>query len=244
MVLKLLVSYEGTLFSGFQRQKGPRSVQEELENALGDLLGRRMHTAGAGRTDAGVHALGQVVSAPGVDTYNADVFAPALNARLPADLRVLAASLVEDDFHARKSAVSKTYRYLVWTAPVAHPLYRRFVWHRPRALDLEALRAGANMLRGAHDFQSFQGAGGHLQSTIRELYDVSWTCPQPDLYMVRVTGNGFLYHMVRNMVGAMVEVGQRRRDAAWIGEVLAGRDRRLAPATAPAVGLCLEAVHY
>ncbi len=205
-----------------------------------------MTVHGAGRTDAGVHALGQVASATVVNTLDERTLARALNAVLPLDVRVLSIEEDEPDFHARFRAVAKTYEYRIVNAPIASAFLRRYVWHIQQPLDLEAIRTAAGPLIGTHDFAGFQGAGTLAASTVRTILalDVDDGAGFDLPFVIRVTGDGFLRHMVRNIVGTLVEVGAGRWDPWRLLAVLESRDRSEAGRTAPPQGLFLTHVGY
>jgi tRNA pseudouridine38-40 synthase len=242
---KLTIAYDGTDFIGWQRQASGVSIQGLLEDALGELDGRPVTVIGAGRTDAGVHACGQVAAARLDREVDAATVVRAVNIRLPPPVRILDASPVPADFHARFDARLKSYRYRIWNADVVSPFERSYAWHVPMALDVAAMAAAAAALRGTHDFAAFQGTGSDTQTTVRTVVQsaISRDTGSP-LVVYDVAGEGFLRHMVRNIVGTLVEVGRGRYPAAWIGEVLASRDRTSAGPTAPAHGLFLMAVAY
>jgi tRNA pseudouridine38-40 synthase len=248
--IKIVLAYDGTEFVGWQRQANGRSVQGMLEDALARIDGRPVPVAGAGRTDAGVHALGQVASFRLTSDIAEVVLRQALNALLPADIRVMNVEEAPAQFNARFAARSKTYRYRIVNAAVLSPFERRFAWHLPRALDLKAMRAAAAALKGRHDFAAFQAAGGLVSSSVRTLYESRWLEEAHGerggglTLAYQVSGDGFLRHMVRNIVGTLVEVGTGRRTSASIVDVLASRDRGVAGPTAPAHGLRLVQVDY
>ena len=219
------------------------SIQGLLEDALGELDGRPVTVTGAGRTDAGVHARGQVAAARLERDVDAATVVRAVNIRLPPSVRVLDASPVPVDFHARFDARLKSYRYRIWNADVMSPFERSYAWHVPMALDVAAMAAAAAALCGTHDFAAFQGTGSDTQTTVRTVVQsaIGRDAGSP-LVVYDAVGEGFLRHMVRNIVGTLLEVGRGRYPAAWIGEVLASRDRTSAGPTAPAHGLFLMAV--
>jgi tRNA pseudouridine38-40 synthase len=249
---KLVVAYEGTDFVGWQRQASGTSIQGLLEQALGDLDGRPVAVVGAGRTDAGVHALGQTASCVIGRDIDAETLARAVNARLPPSVRVISAALASPRFHARFSARSKTYRYQIWNGDVMHPLLRRVAWHAPGPLAFAVMDQAARVLEGRHDFAAFQSAGGDVVTTERELTsskvsDLSCealTSCGGRLIVYEAVGDGFLRHMVRAIAGSLVEVGRGRRSPDWLREVLASRARDLAGPTLPAHGLVLVSVRY
>lgn len=249
--LKLTIAYDGTGLVGWQRQSTGTSVQGLLEAALAplDLDGSPVMVSGAGRTDAGVHALGQVASVALHRPMSLAAVVRAVNARLPPAVRVLAAEAVGPEFHARFHAVAKTYRYRIWNAEVLNPFERPYSWHiaGPR-LDVAAMGAAAACLVGRHDFAAFQCAGGDVKTTERTILSATVLSHaesgEAPLIMCEVRGDGFLRHMVRTIVGTLVEVGRGRRPVSWVDEVLASRARGLAGRTAPAEGLFLVSVDY
>jgi tRNA pseudouridine38-40 synthase len=240
---KVVLAYDGTDFVGWQRQASGVSVQALIEGALEPLEGRPVTVTGAGRTDAGVHALGQVASFTLAREVDAATIVRAVNARLPPDVRIVSADAVAPSFHARFDARSKTYRYRIWNAAVASPFERRYVWHVPGALDTDGMAAAARCLEGRHDFSAFQAAESDAATAVRTLHSSRMTVAPP-LVCYDVTGDGFLRHMVRTIAGSLVEVGRGRRAPDWMREVLQSHERAIAGRTAPASGLFLMGVHY
>jgi len=255
--IKLTLSYDGTSFVGWQRQAEGASVQGLLEAILTDIDGAPVTVAGAGRTDAGVHALGQVATCAITSTLDADTLRRALNARLPEAVRALAIEAVPETFHARFSARGKRYRYLVANGPVVSPFAAQALWHVHGALDLDAMQRAARMLVGTHDFSAFQSTGTEVPHAVRtvtaaSVADVTADPPPPlfagavpggRLLAFEVSADGFLRHMVRAFAGTLVEVGLKRRDAD-LGDLLAPAARADAGPTAPAHGLWLVEVFY
>ena len=247
--LKLTIAYDGTGLVGWQRQPTGTSIQALLEDALAPLEGGPVTVMGAGRTDAGVHALGQVASVTLLRTIAPRSVVKAANMRLPACVRVLAAEEVGPDFHARFRAVAKTYRYRIWNSDVLSQFERPFVWHVPwPPLDAEAMNEAAARIVGRHDFAAFQGSGSDAETTVRTVFSSNVSrhdaADQARLVTCELRGDGFLRHMVRAIAGSLVEVGRGRQPASWIDEVLASRDRGTAGRTAPATGLFLVRVEY
>jgi tRNA pseudouridine38-40 synthase len=255
---KLTLAYDGTNFFGWQRQNGTPTIQACVETALCEIEGHIVTVHGAGRTDAGVHALGQVASFRLGHAIEAPSLVRALNAKLPSDIRVIDAEQVADDFHARFDACSKTYRYWLATGPVANPLASRFVWHLRRPIDLTDMQEAGSILCGCHDFAAFQTAADEKvkASTVRTISELTigteavsaWLSqipsPESECVFVDVVGDGFLRHMVRSIVGTLVDVGWGRRSVENVTTVLASCRRENAGPTAPARGLFLVQVGY
>ncbi|HTK29451.1 MAG TPA: tRNA pseudouridine(38-40) synthase TruA [Vicinamibacterales bacterium] len=241
---RITVAYDGTGFAGWQRQANGTSVQGLLEEALADLAGGPVAVTGAGRTDAGVHALAQVASFRLDPPRDPLTIVRAVNARLPPAIRVLAAETAADDFNARFSARAKTYRYRIWNADVINPFERAYTWHVPGGLDVAAMARAAGRLTGRRDFAAFQSAGTPTETTEREVFASTVHGGDGALVTYDITGNGFLRHMVRAIVGSLVEIGRGRRGDGWIGDVLESRDRSQAGPTAPPEGLFLVRVEY
>jgi tRNA pseudouridine38-40 synthase len=241
---KLTIAYDGTGTVGWQRQASGVSVQGLLEEALGQLDGRAVAVIGAGRTDAGAHACGQVASVRLERALPAVSLRRAVNARLPPTVRVLDAAEAPDSFHARFDARAKTYRYRIWNAEVISPFDRLYAWHVAPALDVAAMRTAASMLTGPHDFAAFAAAGGGTATTRRTIFRSRIAGDAGGLVLYEVQGDGFLRHMVRNVLGTLAEVGLGRRGPGWVAEVLTSRERARAGPTAPAEGLFLMSVAY
>ncbi len=244
--IKLTLQYDGTDYVGWQRQPNGTSIQALLEDALQPIEGRPVTVHGAGRTDAGVHALGQAASVTLGASLEPATIARALNAVLPADVRVISAEEAADDFHARFSAVAKTYEYRILNAPIVSPFLYRHVAHVVAPLDIEAMREASSVLIGRHDFAAFQAAGSPTSSTERTVHSIDWQDGGGfDLPLVmRISGDGFLRHMVRAIVGTVVQVGIGRWTVPRVAEILASDDRSKAGPTAPASGLFLVRVDY
>lgn len=243
--LKLTISYDGTRFVGWQRQAKGESIQGLLEDALARFEGAPVLVHGAGRTDAGVHALGQVASVRLTCAHDTATIARGLNAQLPDDVRVTAVDEAAPDFHARYSARSKTYRYVLRNAPLAGPFERSYVWHLPEPLDLDAMRAAAAAVPGTRDFSAFRSTGSDAGSTVRTITRSEFPIRVKEgLLAYEIEGDGFLRHMVRAIVGTLVEIGRGRRSPDSMGALLTGGARAQAGATAPARGLFLVRVDY
>lgn len=245
----LLIAYDGTDFAGFQSQANGRAVQDVLETVLADLYGTPLRLRGASRTDAGVHAKGQVASFDLATEALAgripiDRLPLALGARLPPDVAVLAARPASDRFDPRR-ALEKTYRYRLLARAAPCPLRRGQVWHLDRPIDLAAMQEAARDAVGCHDFSAFAAAGTRVQSRVRTVRVLAVQAGADDEVWIDITADGFLYHMARNLVGTLVQIGRRRRSRGeGITALLAGRSRAQAGATAPPQGLCLQEVRY
>jgi tRNA pseudouridine38-40 synthase len=244
--IALTLAYEGTAFAGWQRQPGERTVQAVLEEVLAIVEERPVTAVAAGRTDAGVHALGQVVSVQVRNRLPTGVLARALNVRLPDDVRVVSVAEASPSFDARRAARAKVYRYTIALGTDPGPFVRRVVWHVPQRLNVAAMQQAAAALVGEHDFAAFQAAGGDVKTSVRHLSE-SVLLDDPGLprYLrYEVTGTGFLRHMVRNIVGTLVDIGKHRWPPEAMREILASRSRQRAGVTAPPHGLVLVRVVY
>jgi tRNA pseudouridine38-40 synthase len=241
--IRALVEYDGTDYHGFQLLSDRPSVQGALERVLRGLTGQPTRIRYAGRTDAGVHAQGQVIAADVRWRHGLADLERAWNALLPADIAVREVARVTDPgFHPRFSARSRVYRYTVWTAPWRSPLHGRYSHHEPRPLDVERMNQAAALLLGAHDFASF-GQPTQGDSTVRDVMRAGWQQVGSTLHF-EIEANAFLRRMVRTIVGTLLEAGKGQRSVESVGEVLAARSRALAAPPAPACGLCLVEVKY
>jgi len=269
--LRLVVAYDGTDFHGWQRQPDLPTVQDCLEVGIQRVTGERPHVWGSGRTDAGVHALNQVANFKIDCSIPCENLLKALNHVLPPTVRVKEVQEVSEKFHARYDVRSKTYRYRILQAPICSPFLWRFVWHYPFPLDHGRMASAARLFEGEHDFTSFAVApdsgvgeglygppeqgehheGAPLQShrrgeeMVRMIFSsrILWR-PRTSMLIYETSGNGFLHHMVRNIVGTLVEVGRGKLAPQYVARILEARDRTLAGPTAPAQGLCLVKVEY
>lgn len=245
-LFRITLAYDGAGFVGWQRQAAGVSIQGLLEDALGEIEGGAVSVVGAGRTDAGVHALGQVAAFTLTRDIDADVVVRALNAHLPEAVRVLAAEIAAADFHPQFAARSKTYRYRIWNGHAVSPFERAYVWHVPGPLDVEAMAAAARLFEGTHDFKGFQGSGSDVKTTVRTVHEsaIGRSVIGDALIHYEIRGDGFLRHMVRTIAGTLVEVGRGRRSAESMRELIAAGDRSAVGQTAPPHGLFLVRVEY
>ncbi|MFZ0286018.1 MAG: tRNA pseudouridine(38-40) synthase TruA [Terriglobales bacterium] len=247
--LKIVLAYDGSDFAGWQVQRDSATVQGTLASAIGRITGEKVLPQGSGRTDAGVHALRQVATCSLESPIPAENLLKALNDLLPASVRVLEVNEAPSEFHARKSAHAKTYRYRIYRSPICPPFLARYVWHHPYPLDEDAMRQAGSLVLGEHDFTSFAAVDPERAkeegsaSNVRHIFASGWQCEAEELiYTVR--GSGFLHHMVRNLVGTFILVGKGTLKAEDMTRILESKDRAAAGATAPARGLYLVSVEY
>lgn len=246
--LKLLLAYDGTEYSGWQVQPAAATIQGTLATAIGRVTGEKVLPQGSGRTDAGVHALGQVATFAMESPIPAENLVNALNDVLPSAIRVLEAAEMSAGFHARRSAQAKTYRYRIYRGAICPPFLARYVWHYPYPLDEAMMQQVAVAILGEHDFTSFAAVDperGQQEevSNVRRIFCSTWE-RQDDELVYTVRGNGFLHHMVRNLVGTFLLVGKGTLKPRDLASILEARSRSAAGATAPASGLCLVSVEY
>lgn len=238
------LAYHGAAFHGFAKQSREVTVQSILETALWRYSGQQIVIQGASRTDAGVHAVGQIVAFHWEPLLPIVRLPLALRAYLPASLVLFAAEEVADSFDPTRQAVRKTYRYSIWNHSLVQPLLADRMWHVPGSLDIAAMLAAAQYLIGEHDFTSFAASGGSHKQAVRNLERLDLQMVSDHGLEIEFTANGFLYHMVRNLVGTLIEIGLGQRRADSMAHIFAGKDRRLAGKTAPAHGLTLLSVEY
>jgi tRNA pseudouridine38-40 synthase len=249
MNFKLLIQYDGTDFHGWQVQENQRTVQGELERVLSLLENAEVHVSGSGRTDAGVHAEGQVASVKLSRKFTPEKLRNAINGNLWRDIRILTVEKVADNFHARFSARGKTYLYRVVNAPVISPFWTRYAHHEARPLDVGRMNDTARLFLGEHDWTAFSSAQSDSENKVRTITEFTveshWDArAKGSLIEFRITGEGFLRYMVRSIAGTLLEVGRGEKDFDTIQTAIVTRDRNLAGATAPAHGLTLLKVYY
>ncbi len=241
-LLKLTLAYDGTDFVGWQRQQNGRSVQEVLEQVFHRITGKKVVLVGAGRTDSGVHAQGQVAHLTIAQKLSLPILLKALNANLPEDVVVLSLSEPPKKFHARYAAKRKWYRYVIWNSALRPVLDRTQMTWIPARLDITKMKKAARLLKGRHDFKIFNSGGRDLESTVRTLYQLRISQNGSRL-MIDAQADGFLYHMVRRIAGLLIDVGRGKIPDAHVKELLAGRSHTV-PHTAAAKGLSLMKVWY
>lgn len=241
--IRLDLMYDGTAYHGFQRQKNAYTVQESIENAIFEITGERAALTGCGRTDAGVHARGYVANFFTSSRIKCEKLPIALNSKLAADVRIKGAREVPADFHARFSARSKTYTYTIINEAVCDVFMRRYSWFYPIALDFDEMRKAAEHIMGERDFAAFMAAGSPVSSTVRTVRDLTLKKDGGCITM-EITADGFLYNMVRIIMGTLVYAGNGKIKSGDIPEILEKRERKNAGITAPPEGLCMKCVEY
>jgi len=244
LTFKLTIEYDGSRFHGWQRQKRDRTVQETIETALAVMTREKIALIGSGRTDAGVHALGQTASLRTRCGLGAEIFFNGLNSLFPDDVVIRACEPVPESFHARFDAISKRYRYHILNHAIAPAIGRQFVWHIRKPLDRSAMRQAAQLFLGSHDFKAFEGTGSPRDHTVRSVIESSLADAGGGNLTYDIQANGFLRFMVRNIVGTLVAVGLGKITAREVSDILASKDRSRAGATAPPQGLFLMDVTY
>lgn len=244
---KAKLAYDGAGYLGWQVQSSGKTVQSAVEEALHSVTGERIRVTASGRTDSGVHALGQVISFPSETALEPETLLRALNSKLPIDIRILEVEEATSDFHAIRDSVSKRYRYFIQDGGIQDPFLRTWCWYTPQKLDDWLMQDAATELVGEHDFATYQSAGSPRSTTVRTILDfkverqVGQLC---EPIVIEVAATGFLYNMVRNLVGTLVEVGLEKQPVQWPKEILAAKDRKMAGPTAPPQGLFLVSVEY
>ena len=252
--IRMLIQYDGTDYSGWQMQPIGVTIQGLIEEYLALITGERAQLTAAGRTDAGVHALAQCASFKTSSALAPQVLRDALNAHLPPDIRIMQAEEADEPFNARFSAISKSYVYIISTSRIISPFLQRYIWRLPYGLNMNAMREAALHLAGTHDFSAFRGSGCGAKTAVRTINSVSLEARTEiefmtlsmagDFIIFRFEGDAFLRHMVRNIVGTLVDVGRGKIGPEDIARILDTCDRKCAGPTAPAQGLFLERIDY
>lgn len=243
MRIKLTISYDGTTFCGWQKQKNGVSVQGTVEDAIFRLTGERVSVVGSGRTDAGVHALGQVAHFDTAANIPPEKFCKALNTLLPVGVKALSSERAAENFNANKTAKRKTYEYSLYVSDVEQPLKERYAVRTYGDIDINKMQSAAKLLVGEHDFKAFSATGSSVKTTVRTVYGVSVDKSGEDIKII-VTGNGFLYNMVRIIAGTLIKAGRGEIPKENLSKALKTGERELLGETLPAKGLCLVSVEY
>lgn len=241
--IKATIAYDGTNYCGWQIQPNGVTIQETVEKAIEEVLGTKIKITASGRTDAGVHALGQVFHFDNSSTIPANKLSFAINAKLPEDIRILKTEIVSNDFHARYSAKNKTYIYKMYLGKYRNPLKRNYETYIGKEINIIPMQAAAEMLLGSHDFVGFSSSGSDVKTTVREIFNANIDRNGDELQF-EITGNGFLYNMVRIIVGTLIEIGEGKKDAECIAKILNTKKRNLGGKTAKPQGLYLLKVKY
>ena len=241
--VRLLIEYDGTNYSGWQKQDDVPSIQEEIEKAIQKVTGEEVNLVASGRTDKGVHALGQVANFYTESNIPGDRFRASLNTKLPLDIQIRESEEVDMDFHSRFSASKKRYRYLIYNNRIARPVYRNLSFHVRKPMDIDKLKEASQVFVGTHDFESFMARKSVVDTTERTIYSID-VVENGEFIEVIIVGKSFLRHMIRIMIGTLVDVSLGKKDIEDINSILEGKNRSLAGVTAPAQGLFLEKVYY
>jgi len=242
--IKLLIEYDGTNYRGWQVQPDGPTIQGMLEEKLSRLTSERIHVIGSGRTDSGVHALGQVTHFRTQSQMDIRTIQRALNSLLPPDIVIREVEEVDEGFHARKQSKSKVYEYRILNRNLRSAFHRGYVWHIPQKLNLEEMKKATQSLIGEHDFSAFRTVGSPTRTTVRRVIRGEWKRGRDGLIRFEIEANGFLKQMVRSIIGTLVEIGRGKRKASDLRKVLNSKDRKEAGPTAPAQGLFLKEVKY
>ncbi len=241
--IKLIIEYDGKSFNGWQKQPNKLNIQGEIERAIGEITGEEIDLIASGRTDAGVHSLGQTANFKTNSQIPIEKFAIAINSKLKKSIVIKRAEEVDERFHSRYSVISKTYRYTIHNSEMGTALYRDMEYHFPIKLDVEKMKQAAKYFEGEHDFKAFKASGTSSKSSVRIIYKADVIREQDRVY-IELTGNGFLYNMVRIISGTLLDVGIGKIDVDEIPEIIESKDRKRAGKTLPAHGLCLMKVMY
>ncbi len=239
-----MIEYDGTGYHGWQVQPNGLTVQEVIEKKIELMTRERLRLIASGRTDAGVHALGQVANFKTISSIPVDAFRRGLNCLLPPDIVIKSAEEVDAEFHSQHAAKRKIYLYRVWNSPIPSAVHRNYSWHIPGELNLRAMQEASSFLKGKKDFSSFQGTGADTGDPVREVFRAEWMGQESNFLRFTIEADGFLKNMVRNIVGTLIDAGKGKLSPKDFEGILAARDRRLAGMTAPARGLFLIQVLY
>ncbi|HSH36371.1 tRNA pseudouridine(38-40) synthase TruA [Schnuerera sp.] len=241
--VKLTIQYDGTNYCGWQKQKKENSIQEEIEKAIQLVSKEKVKLIGSGRTDSGVHAKGQVANFFTHSNIPVDRFKFALNTKLPKDISIIESIQVADKFHARYDAIGKRYQYIIYNKDIRNPIYRNFAYHVPHTLDYKEIEKATKYFMGTHDFSTFMASNSNVKTTTRTINKFNLERTR-DLTIFTIEGNGFLYNMIRIIIGTMVEIGVGKIKGNDIPDIIRSKNRKLAGHTAPPEGLYLDKVFY
>jgi len=241
--IKLIIEYDGKSFNGWQKQPTKLNIQGEIERAIGEITGEEIKLIGSGRTDAGVNALGQTANFKTNSNIPIEKIPLALNSKLKKSIVIVSAEEVDDSFHSRYNVKSKTYRYTINNSQNGSAIYRDMEYHFPIKLDVKKMKEAAKLFEGEHDFKGFKASGTSSKSSVRTIYKADVKQDGDRIY-IELTGNGFLYNMVRIISGTLLDVGLGKIDVNDIPEIIDSKDRKRAGKTLPAHGLCLVKVEY
>ena len=243
-IIKLIIQYDGADFSGWQIQPGKRTVQGVIQETLRKVLCEEINLLGCSRTDAGVHALGQVAHFKTDHLISLEKLHQALKRLMPADIAILKVSEEKKEFHSQRSAKRKTYRYWILNSPMGDPHLRRTSWHIPLPLNISAMKKAAKPLVGTHDFMAFRASDASTKTSVRTIYKITFGKQNKGLFYIDFTGNGFLKNMIRNIMGTLVDVGRGRETPENVKNILQSCDRKRAGMKVPAQGLFLMKIFY
>lgn len=241
--IKLTIEYQGKDFNGWQKQPNKLNIQGEIERAIGSITGEEIDLIGSGRTDAGVHSLGQVANFKTNSTLPIEKFALAINSRLKKSIVIKHAEEVEEQFHSRYSVHSKKYRYVINNSPTGTAIYRELEYQFPLPLNIEKMQQAAKYLEGEHDFSAFKASGTSSKNSVRKIFKAE-VGKQDERVYIELTGSGFLYNMVRIIAGTLLDVGTGKIQPEEVPEIIKSKERKKAGKTLPAVGLYLVEVTY
>ncbi len=241
---KITIEYDGSAYHGWQRQYDLPTIQDEIEKALMTMTGKKLSLIGSGRTDAGVHAFGQVANFHCDTSLNPEVFQKGLNSLIPNDIVITDCKQVHEKFHARYDVISKIYYYRILNRVIPAAIFRQYAWHVPKKLNLEDMRNALGYIIGTHDFKAFEGAGSPRANTTRCVVNADLVEKKDGHLVFKIEGDGFLRFMVRNIIGTLLDVGLEKMTTNDFKKIFESKDRNLAGATAPAHGLFLKQVKY
>lgn len=241
--IKIVLEYDGTNYFGWQRQNNGTTIQETLENTISKITGESIGIIGCSRTDSGVHAKEYVANFKTMSAIPGDKFKYAINSKLPKDIAILHSEEADLDFHSRYNSKGKTYSYTILNREMPVALYRNYVYHYKHSLDVEAMKEGAKYFIGLHDFEAFKTKGSSVKTSIRDVKEL-YIYKEQDHIKLYITADGFLYNMVRIIVGTLIDIGLYKNKPEYIKEIIVSKDRNKAGKVVPANGLCLEKVYY